>query len=128
METEVLVIIITVIGNILITLISIFANVHITKINNIDKLHEFKRHLTRYEIAAKPNQWIIDTVEDIEALSRYDALTKAGIRRRYKAINGKIKEVQEARLREVALVATAAQGRTTVNGLPDNSTFEVDDK
>ena len=111
MESEVLIVIITVGGNILITLASIFANIYITKVSNADKLHEFKRHLTSYEIKVKPVEWIIATVEDDDALHRYDKLTKNGILRRYKKIKGKmddaIKDAIEKELEKDSILAMA---------------------
>ena len=108
----VIVAIITVSGNafvtILITILTLLSNVHITKIANADKVHEFKRHLTRYEINAKSADWVIETVEDEEAISRYDVSTKNGILRRYKKIKGK--DYVDTDLHSLEILALASRG------------------
>lgn len=85
METEVLIVIITVIGNIGVTLLSIWANIYITKLANIDKLKEYNKHLSAFEVDHRPNSWIKDIVSS-EEFSKYDEETKELIKARYKKV------------------------------------------
>lgn len=107
MSTEILLLIITIVGNILITLIGILANIYITKISNADKLHEFKRHLTEYEITIKSPEWIVATVEDEDSFRRYDSKTRKFILKRYKSIKGKLDTAKQKALEQEAIYAMA---------------------
>ena len=107
MESEILLLIVTIVGNILITLIGILANIHITKISNADKLHEFKRHLTEYEVITKSPEWIVATVEDDDSFRRYDGKTRKYILKRYKSIKGKLDVAKQKALEQEAIYAMA---------------------
>ena len=107
MESEILLLIITIVGNIFITLIGILANIYITKISNADKLHEFKRHLTEYEVALKSPEWIVAAVEDDDSFRRYDSKTRKFILERYKSIKGKLKVAKQKALEQEAIYAMA---------------------
>ena len=125
MSTELLIVIITVIGNVLITLIGILANIYITKISNADKVHEFKRHLTKYEVITKSPEWIVATAEDDDALYRYDSKTRVQILARYKKINGKVEEAVR-KLEEQEAVYAMAMGPIKANEKKDKDTSDDD--
>lgn len=95
MNTEILIVIITVVSNIIITGISILANIYITKLSNIDKLHEYKKHMSPFEVEHRPNNWIKDIVSDDEFL-KYDEETKELIKIRYtKIVDNDVKKETE---------------------------------
>ena len=109
MSTELLILIITIVGNIVITLLGILANIYITRISNADKVHEFHRHLTSYEVITKSPEWIVSVAEDDDALLRYDYKTRKLILERYKKIHGKV-EIAKLKAEEEEAVYAMAMG------------------